>query len=441
MHLHSPPSATTGEYGHSVMAIPMGGNMSIRPSRGRAVRLVTILATSAVAVAAFAVPAQAATSDSGLGTKNPAKGTPVKIGLITDGKGTATDNSIESDVADASVKWINEYKNGVGGHPIQLDTCVTGADPAKSGDCANQMIQDNVAAVIFGSNQFTVNSWTPLHTAGIPTFMASSGNTAIKADPTNTFVFNAGLSALNTVIIGGAKEAKTKKVTVVVIDVPAATQIFADKTAFTKAGLSMDVVPVALGTADMTPQMQKVVSDNPKGEVFVLGNDTFCIAAFNGLRTAGFKGTVTTGTACLSDATRTAVPADFLKGIKVSATSPIDTPKDPTIKQYYAVLDKFGASGVDKTRSTGVTFFQGIGGFQVATEALKGDATPATITATAKAMPWSVLPASGGLHFRCNGKAAPAEPATCTNAILLATLDAQGKALKYTAVNDAQIPG
>ena len=45
----------------------------------------------------------------------------------------------------------------------------------------------------------------------------------------------------------------------------------------------------------MTPQMQKVVSNNPKGVVFVLGNDTFCIAAFNGLRTAGLQGQVTTG--------------------------------------------------------------------------------------------------------------------------------------------------
>ena len=188
----------------------------------------------------------------------------------------------------------------------------------------------------------------------------------------------------------------------------------------------------------MTPQMQKVVSNNPKGEVFVLGNDTFCIAAFNGLRTAGFKGLVTTGTACLSDATRTAVPADFLKGIKISATSPIDTPKDPSIQQYYAVLDKFGASDVDKTRSTGVTLFQGIAGLDVATEGLKGEATPATITAAAKAMPWSVLPAAGGFHFRCNGKADPAEPATCTKAILLATLNGEGKATSYTKVNDTR---
>ena len=172
-----------------------------------------------------------------MGTKNPAKGTPVKIGFITDGKGTATDNSIESDVADASVKWINQNRNGIGGHPIELDTCVTGADPAKSVDCANQMIQDDVAAVLFGSNQFTLNSWKPVHDAGIPTFVASSGSADIKGDTASTFVFNAGLSALETVIVGSAKEAKIKKATVVVIDVPAATQIFADKTPFTKAGL------------------------------------------------------------------------------------------------------------------------------------------------------------------------------------------------------------
>jgi branched-chain amino acid transport system substrate-binding protein len=303
------------------------------------------------------------------------------------------------------------------------------------------MIADDVAAVVFGSNQFTLNSWKIVHGAGIPTFMAGSGNPDIKADPTNTFVFDAGLSALNAIIVGSAKDAKVKKATVVVIDVPAATQIFSDTSQYEKAGLSVDIVPVALGTADMTPQMQKVVSDNPKGEVFVLGNDSFCIAAFNGLRTAGFKGFVTTSTACLSDATRTAVPADFLNGMKISAFVPVDNPKDPSMKQYAAVLDKFGATGVDKTLTVGQSMFQGLAGTNVALAGLKGEATPATITATAKAMPWSVLPASGGLHFRCNGKAAPAEPATCSNAILLATLDANGKAKKYVIANDGQIPG
>ena len=411
-------------------------------SRARSANLVTLLVAMAIAVSAFAVPAQAASSSSEslLGTKDPAKGTPVKIGLVTDGKGSATDNSIETPVTEAAVKWINQYRGGIGGHPIDLDICVTGGDPSKSADCANQMIQDDVAAVVLGVNQFTLNTWTPLHAAGIPLFINSSGNPDVLADSDSTFVMQSGPSAIQNLIIGAAKKAKAKDVSAVVIDVPPATQIFEDKAPYQKAGLNLEMTPVALGTADMTPQMQKVVSDNPKGAVFVVGNDTFCIAAFNGLRTAGFKGQVAAVPNCLSDATRTTVPAEFLKGIQISATTPIDTPKDPSIKQYYAVLDKFGASDVDKTRTTGASMFQGITGLDVATQNLKGEATPASIIAAAKAMPWSVLPASGGLHIRCNGKADPTVPATCTKASLLATLDAQGKASKYTPITDTQIP-
>src|SRR5262249_18703121 len=73
-----------------------------------------------------------------LGTKTPAKGTPVKIGLITDDQAGTTDNSIETPVTNAAVQWINEYRNGVGGHPITIDRCVTNGEPGKSTDCANQ---------------------------------------------------------------------------------------------------------------------------------------------------------------------------------------------------------------------------------------------------------------------------------------------------------------
>jgi branched-chain amino acid transport system substrate-binding protein len=377
-----------------------------------------------------------------LGPKQPAKGTPVKIGFITDDKTASTDNSIESAVADAEVQWLNQYRNGVGGHPIQLDRCVTNGDPGKSTDCANQMITDEVAAVVMGSNQNFGNSWMPLHAAGIPVFAFAAGFTDALADPTSTFIFGAGTGALRNLNIGAAKASKAKKVTVVAIDVPAATQPYktTEPAAYQQAGLNLELVPVAGGTADMTPQMQKVVSGNPKGVVFVLGNDSFCISAFNGLRTAGFKGTITTIPQCLSESTRTAVPADFLKGMQITATAPLDTPKDPSIKQYYAVLDKFGASSVDKTRITGVSMFQGLAGLNVATQDLKGDVTPQSIIAAAKSMPWVVLPVAGGIHVRCNGKAQPASPAVCASGSLAAVLNAEGKATKYTKVGDTEIP-
>ena len=37
-------------------------------------------------------------------------------------------------VVNAATQWINQYRNGVGGHPIQIDRCVTNGEPGKSLD-------------------------------------------------------------------------------------------------------------------------------------------------------------------------------------------------------------------------------------------------------------------------------------------------------------------
>ena len=396
---------------------------------------------------AFAASASALTSaranNAVLGTKNPAKGTPVKIGFVTDGKNPQSDNTIDTPVANATAKWINQYQNGIGGHPIVLDRCVDLNDPSKGTDCANQMIQDNVAAVVVGQDGVLENIWTPLHKAGIPLYIYGASNADVVADTQSTFVFLNGSATLLRLPAGAAKAAHKKKVTVVAIDVPAATSFFkgAAPAQYKAQGLDFKLVPVAAGTADMTPQMQQVTSDNPNGVVYVIGNDSFCIAAFNGLRAAGFKGIITTIPQCITNATRTAVPATFLKGMKIAATNPIDNPKDPSMKQYYAVTKKYGASNIDKSDGGGAAMFTSMAGFAVANQALKGKATPATIIATTKAMPWSVLPGTGGLHFRCNGKADPTQPATCSNNTLQTTLNAKGKGTTYARIGDTTIPG
>jgi branched-chain amino acid transport system substrate-binding protein len=412
----------------------------------RRARVGAVLAVALLFALALGGTSQASTStqSSGgnlLGTKNPAKGAPIKIGFVTDDKNQRTDNSIETPVADATAKWINEYRNGIGGRPIELDRCVDLAEPSKGTDCANQMIQDKVAAVVIGSNAVLENVWNPLKTAGIPVFLYGASNPAVTADTASTFIITNGRAFLLNLPAGVAKETKAKKVSAVALDVPAATSFFKDPgpSLFQKQGLQLELIPIAAGTADMTPQMQRLTSDNPNGVVFIIGNDTFCIAALNGLRTAAFKGTITTIPQCLTDATRTSVPADFLKGIRIAASAPLDDPKDPTIKQYYAVLNKYGAGDVDKSSIGGISMFNVLAGFDVATEGVKGDVTPAAIIAAAKAMPWSVLPGTGGLHFRCNGKADPAQPATCANNVLIAKLDAEGKATSYTPVGDTKI--
>ena len=415
-----------------------------RAHRRLATRVAASLAVVAVAAATLGGTGGASTptqKSKVLGTKDVAKGTPVKIGVVSNGKTPTIDNSDETPVAEATAKWINEYMGGIGGRPIQLVICNDGNEPGKAVDCANQMLREGVVAVVIGQNGVAESSWRPLHDAGVPVFNYASGNTSMATDATSTFMVANPRASLFSLPAGVAKKAKAKKVSAVIIDVPAATSFYKEQapTLFKEQKLDFELIAVPAGTADMTPQMQKLVSGNPKGTAFVVGNDSFCIAAFNGLRTAGFKGQTATIVQCVTDATRTAVPGDFLKGMQISSFAPITDSKDPSMKQYYAVLDKYGASDVDRSTTVGMAMFNAMGAFGVATQGLKGDVTSANVISAIKSMPWSVVPGTGGLHFRCSGKADPSQPAVCSNATNAATLDATGNAASYTPVNDTEI--
>ncbi len=417
--------------------------MIARGSRRHGARAIALIAALGIAGASIAGAAGTAGAQSSkvLGTKNVAKGTPVKIGVISNGKTPTVDQSDETPVAEATAEWINQYQGGLGGRPIDISVCDDHGEASQATDCANKMISDKVAAVVVGQESQLEAIWNALHTSGIPIYLYGASNPNVVADP-NTFVLTNGHAVLLGLPAGVAKKNKSKKVSIVAIDVPAATSFFKDPgpSLYQKEGLELELIPIAAGTADMTPQMQKLASGNPNGTVFIIGNDAFCIAALNGLRTAAFKGKITTIPQCLTDATRTAVPADFLEGISISATSPIQNPKDPSMKQYYAVLDKFGASSVDKSNIGGAAMYMAVAGFAAANKSLKGDPTPAALSEATKKMEWTVLPGSGGLHFRCNSKADPTQPAVCSNGTLVAQLDAQGNATKYVPAGDDQIP-
>lgn len=408
----------------------------------RAVRAAAVVTAVLVAAAALAPGTGAQSTGKLLGKKDKASGTPVKVGLISNGKTASLDNSDEIPTAEATAKWINDYRGGLGGRPIQLVVCEDGNEPSKAVDCANQMIQEDVVAVVVGQNGVAESSWRVINGAGIPYFVYGVGSTAVTSDTKSTFNLTNSKAALLGLPAGVAKKAKAKKVSAVIIDVPAATDIYkgTGEQYFEDLELDFELVPVPAGTADMTPQMQRVVSANRDGVVMVVGNDAFCIAAFNGLRAAGFQGDPTTIAQCITDATRTGVPSDFLEGMQISSFSPTTNAKDPTIKQFYAVLDRYGAKSVDRTGTYAIAMFSTMGAFGAATAGLKGEVTPASVTAAIKSMPWSEIPGTGGLHFRCNGKADPAQPAVCTSATNAAQLDASGKPKKYTPVNDTPIP-
>lgn len=380
-----------------------------------------------------------------LGTPNEATGDPVVVGLITTGGDCANcteGGRIEQPIAEATVAWANEYLGGLGGHPIELRVCNNELDPSKAIDCANELIADGAVAVVLGADS-TVTGWETLHDAGIPVVNFSTTQEPMLADPDSTFVLQGSEALTVQYPIGAAEQIGTDHVSIIVIDLPAATDIYdADSTqqAFEDAGLDVDIIPVALGTPDMTPQAQQIVQDNPDGLVNIVGHDAFCIPAIQGLNAAGFTGTIASISFCVTDAMREAIPGDTLDGFLLSASDPLSDPSNPSTQQYNAVLDEY-ASGEDIPRdsSSGAAMFSSFAGLAIGTSGLEGEVTPAAVIDALRSMDNEILPGTGGRQFRCNGNAA-ASPSACMNSGLSATLDDTGRPVSYEVFGDDPIP-
>ena len=375
-----------------------------------------------------------------LGAENIAEGEPVKLGLVSDGQSAAIDNKIEFDVAEAAVEYLNTHNGGIGGRPIELATCESKLDPGAAADCANQMIQDDVVAVAMNAVGVMDSVWRPLNEAGVPVMITGTSNQELLKDAKSTFILGSPTSQVAGIPVGVAEKEGKSKLIAVVIDVPAATAAYLEGgsayIAAEEAGIELEMIRIAPGTPDMTPQLNELGGDDDI-VVTVLGNDSFCITAFQALIAVGYEGSVTTVPPCVTDSTREAIPGDFLAGITMGSGQPVG---DPSKSQLYeAIIETYADSDVDLSRVTGHAAFQVVMALGVALEDLTGEATPATATEHIKNMEQKVLPHSGGLPMRCNGKAAPDYPAVCVQGSLTTTLDEEGNPTSYEVLNDDDI--
>jgi branched-chain amino acid transport system substrate-binding protein len=357
-----------------------------------------------------------------LGPVDKAEGEPVRIGFVGDGQSAAGDNQVELDVAAVAVDYLNEYKAGIAGRPIELITCEAQSDPARATDCGNQMVEKEVVLVAVGATGVYESVWQPLHEAGIPTvFFAASGET-ILGDAETSFTFGSPSFSNIDFPISVAEEEEADKVTAVVIDTPAAVEGY-DADDFEAADLDFDLIRVPIGTADMTPQLQGIVGD--AGVVHIVGNDTFCISALQALEALGFDGPITMLNFCLSDATRQAFPDGFLEGIEMPLTAP--TGDDDASALYREAMETYASGEVDFSLQLGVNVFVLFAGIDVALDGLEGEVTPAAAIETMKSMDEAELPGGGGIRFRCDGTAEEEFPAVCVLNGLFTTLDDAGQ--------------
>jgi branched-chain amino acid transport system substrate-binding protein len=378
-----------------------------------------------------------------LGTPNAASGEAVKVGFISDGRTPSLDNSHMKPAAEATASYINDYMAGIAGRPIQLVACETSGDPGKATDCANQMVQEDVAMVVMPETQQPGAVHTVIAANNIPLFVYGVADKAITEDPNSSFMIVSQTAGLAELPIAVAKENNIDNVTVFVVDVPAATVFYDPGTygasQFSDAGITLNEIKVPLASADLTQQINQVLK-NGNTVLQIVGDPATCIAAINGAKTNGFTGPITILNGCGTAAVKEAVGAN-MEGVIMASPTPLGDDTNSGIQLWNAILAKYDPSFGDS--SLGLTTFITMYSMRQALETISAsDITPATVISTTKAAPEQPLVTGDGLDFRCNGKAAPETPAVCTRGALRVAFDAQGDpVLPYTAFGTSPIPG
>ena len=238
-----------------------------------------------------------------------------------------------------------------------------------------------------------------------PTFWLQAGGEVAADDQSSFTMYNPQLTLFG-VPLSVAESVDADKIAFVVIDVPQATETLdADVARFAGAAdLAYEIVTIPPGTADMTPQMQDVAASGAD-VVQVVGNDAFCIAAFNGLTTAGYEGEITSITQCITDATREGVPAEVLEGISITSTIALGATDDPTFQLYAAVMEEYGDDVREVDNATSMGGYVAMASLLTALDGMSGEITHQTVIDTIKAMPEAELPGGGGMTFQCGGSA------------------------------------
>lgn len=144
---------------------------------------------------ATSTPATSAPAISG--TPADASKSPIKIGILNAITGTNSSSQGISvlDAAKAWVAWVNQTQGGIDGHPVDLISKDTQAEPAAAAAAANTLVQDGVVALIGSSDGQDEAIYTkPFVDAKIPVIGgAIISDTVMTASP---YIFGDGAGAV-----------------------------------------------------------------------------------------------------------------------------------------------------------------------------------------------------------------------------------------------------
>ena len=345
-----------------------------------------------------------------------ATGTPIRIGMINQ-EDTPLGSFPELRLAvEAGVEWINTELGGVDGRPLELRPCITNFSVERSQACAQQMVRDDVVAVL-GGIDITSNGSIPIleqnelpYVGGIPI------NLDEERSPIS-FQFSGGTPGAFTAFAWYAAEVlEAEHIAVVYAEYPPIQTAAQDYGVTVAENLGVDEVSeVAFGlsTTDFLPVLQEANQGDPDA-ILVGAADTSCVPAMQGARDLGITAPLFLVGSCAAPSIIAEAGREATEGRIFNIEGQIDTEADSTAAvdgALYALAILKYADGLAPA-GAGTVSFRGLMNLYAAMERIGvEDLSPASIIKDFQA---SVdTPSFNGHPYTCATPQVPGLPSLC----------------------------
>jgi branched-chain amino acid transport system substrate-binding protein len=123
-----------------------------------------------------------------LGTAKKASGTPVVLGVLNIESGPVTFPEVYQ-AEQAAVSYVNDYKGGIGGHPIKLVHCATDGQPSTSQRCANQILDQKPVAILGAADTGSPGAIPVYQRANLP-YLGGIAFTPVEQNDPDAAIFS-----------------------------------------------------------------------------------------------------------------------------------------------------------------------------------------------------------------------------------------------------------
>ena len=355
----------------------------------------------------------AAASSSVFGTPKKATGSPYVFGMINDETGAVTFPEARQGSI-AAVDYVNNYLDGINGHPIVIDECTGDGTPATAARCANQLVADHPLAIL-GAADVGAPASIPIYAHANLAYLGGIPFTPVPMTAPNSIQFwsvSVGDNAAAAVYAG--KTLGVKSVALVYFSNAQGESIIPQITpVFKAAGVTtIKYVPLSPTSPDPSPQAALVESSGAQLAYVDVPNG--CGNMLKALKTVGFSGKIMGIDPCGAPPV-IAAAAGGANGMYIASPFLLQSGTSQQAQLFQAAMKKWAAPGtlIDSISTAG---FATVMNVQQVLSTISGTPTTASILAAFKA---GTHPNFLSHPYTCNGQALKGAPAICSDYYLM----------------------